>query len=355
MPLFSRSHPVQKAAASGSGMNVGAKEIGNFTVYATSEARRRAMSIPTVTRARDLICGTISSLQFGEYRLMWNGDYMEQVSQAPRSWLARLDKGVPNNFLMAWLTDDLLFFGRAFLYVTERYADGYPKNFTRMPANMVTTVDQPGPVFYGPSKQVEFNGQMVDYRDVVQFISPNQGLIYTTPKAIETALKLEQARYRNALTSIPSVVLRQTGGEPLSGQELADLAAAFDQARINNQTAAVNEFIEVKESFATPDKMMLNESIEYSSKDLCRSIGVPPYLLGIATGSYSYTNSESARQDLYIFGLKPLITCIEETLSSDNVLPHGTCVKFNIDDYLESVTPSAEMPEVEENTQERLA
>jgi len=346
---------VQKAAASGSGMNVGAKEIGNFTVYATSEARRRAMSIPTVTRARDLICGTISSLQLEEYRWMWNGDDMEQVSQAPRSWLARLDKGVPNNFLLAWLTDDLLFFGRGFLYVTERYADGYPKNFTRMPANMVTTVDQPGPVFYGPSKQVEFNGQMVDYRDVVQFISPNQGLIYTTPKAIETAIKLEQSRYRNALTSIPSVVLRQTGGEPLSGQELADLAAAFDQARINNQTAAVNEFIEVKESFATPDKMMLNESIEYSSKDLCRSIGVPPYLLGIATGSYSYTNSQSAREDLYIFGLKPLITCIEETLSSDNVLPHGTGVKFNIDDYLESVTPSEDMADVEENTQERLA
>jgi hypothetical protein len=313
------------------------------------------MSIPTVTRARDLICGTISSLQLEEYRWMWNGDDMEQVSQAPRSWLARLDKGVPNNFLLAWLTDDLLFFGRGFLYVTERYADGYPKNFTRMPANMVTTVDQPGPVFYGPSKQIEFNGQMVDYRDVVQFISPNQGLIYTTPKAIETALKLEQARYRNALTSIPSVVLRQTGGEPLSGKELADLAAAFDQARINNQTAAVNEFIEVKESFATPDKMMLNESIEYSSKDLCRSIGVPPYLLGIATGSYSYTNSESARQDLYIFGLKPLITCIEETLSSDNVLPHGTGVRFDIDDYLESVTPSEDMADVEENTQERLA
>ncbi len=336
-------------------MNVGAKEIGNFTTYAASEARRRAMSIPTVTRARDLICGTIGSLYLEEYRWMWNGDDMEQVPQAPRSWLARLDKGVPNNFLFSWLADDLLFFGRGFLYVTERYADGYPKNFTRMPANMVTTVDQPGPVFYGPSKQVEFNGAMVDYRDVIQFLSPAQGLIYTTPKAIETAIKLEQARYRNALTSIPSVVLRQTGGEPLSGQELADLAAAFDRARINNQTAAVNEFIEVKESFATPDKMMLNESIEYSSKDLCRAIGVPPYLLGIATGSYSYTNSESARQDLYIFGLKPLITCIEETLSSDNVLPHGTGVRFDVDDYLEATTPDDEMPEVEENTQERLA
>ena len=46
---------------------------------------------------------------------------------------------------------------------------------------------------------------------------------------------------------------------------------------------------------------------------------------------------------------------VVETLSSDNVLPHGTGVRFDIDDYLESVTPDMDMPEVEENTQERLA
>ena len=111
----------------------------------------------------------------------------------------------------------------------------------------------------------------------------------------------------------------------------------------------------MKESFATPDKMMLNESIEYSSKDLCRAIGVPPYLLGIATGSYSYTNSESARQDLYIFGLKPLMTCIEETLSSDNVLPHGTGVRFSIDEYLGGVGDEIGPDMGEENTQDALA
>lgn len=291
---------------------------------------------------------------------MWNGDEMEEVPQAPRSWLARLDKGAPNSFTLSWLADDLLFFGRGFLYVTDRYADGFPKNFTRMPAQLVTTRDQPGPVFYGPSKEVMFNGSPVRYEDVIQFLSPSQGLIYTTPKAIETALKLEQARYRNALTSIPSVVLRQTGGEPLSGQELADLAAAFDRARINNQTAAVNEFIEVKESFATPDKMMLNESVEYTSKDLCRAIGVPVYLLGIETGSYSYTNSASAREDLLMFGMRPIMSCLTDTLSSDNVLPHGTGVRFKIDDYLEGIGEEMQTPgEVEkngrENTQDALA
>jgi hypothetical protein len=56
--------------------------------------------------------------------------------------------------------------------------------------------------------------------------------------------------------------------------------------------------------------------------------------LGVATGSYSYQNSTQARQDLYMFGAKLFMDCISETLSADNVLPRGTYVKFNIDDYL---------------------
>ena len=356
MPIFTRKP--QKAAAAGS--NIGSRYVNEFQTYTQSESRARAMSIPTVARARDLICATIGTLHLEEFRWMWNGDEMEEVAQAPRSWLARLDKGVPNSHSLSWLADDLLFFGRAFLYVTDRYADGFPKNFTRLPAQMVTTEDQQPPVWFGPSKKIEFNGLPIDHKDVIQFLSPMQGLIYTTPKAIETALKLEQARYRNALTSIPSVILRQTGGEPLSGQELADLAAAFDRARINNQTAAVNEFIDVKESFATPDKMMLNESVEYTSKDLCRALGVPVYLLGIETGSYSYTNSQSAREDLLMFGMRPIMACLTDTLSSDNVLPHGTGVRFKIDDYLEGIGEEMQSPgEVQrngrENTQDALA
>jgi hypothetical protein len=358
MALFKRTttQPVTKAAAGISPVtsNTGAFQIGQFYSYVEGDMRQRAMQVPVIARGRDLICGTIGSLQLESYRWMWNGDEMEQVPQAPRSWLNRIDKGVPNSVILSWTADDLLFSGRAFWYITDRTADGFPSNFTRMPAAMVNTEDQSGPVWFGPSKQIYFNGMPIDYRDVIQFISPNQGLIYTTSRAIETALKLEQARSRNAMSSIPSVVLKQTGGEPLSAQELADLSAAFDIARMNNQTAAVNEYIDVKETYATPDKMLLIEAADYQAKDLCRAIGIPSYLASIATGSYSYTNSASAREDLYIFGMKPIMTCIEETLSSDNVLPHGTGTKFNIDAYLaaEELT-SQEMPD--ENTQEALA
>ena len=35
-----------------------------------------------------------------------------------------------------------------------------------------------------------------------------------------------------------------------------------------------------------------------------------------------------------MFGAKLFMDCIAETLSADNVLPRGTYVKFDIDDYL---------------------
>jgi hypothetical protein len=46
------------------------------------------------------------------------------------------------------------------------------------------------------------------------------------------------------------------------------------------------------------------------------------------------------------------MTCIEETLSSDNVLPHGTGVKFNVEAYIGSEILNAQPAE---NTQEALA
>jgi hypothetical protein len=67
--------------------------------------------------------------------------------------------------------------------------------------------------------------------DLVQFLSPIQGIVYMSEKAIATALQLEAARFRNSSSAIPAGILRQTGGEPLSAQELADLAAAFNAAR----------------------------------------------------------------------------------------------------------------------------
>ena len=357
------SPPPAKAAAAGAmnpgynSSNVGANMIGQYYTYREGQLRAEAISIPAISRARDLLASVIGCMPLQMYNEMWNGEEMERVYIAPRSWLRRPDPTVPYNFLMSWTFDDLYFYGRAFWYITSRTADGYPASFSRLPAGSVTTTDMAGPVWFAPSKEVYFQGGQIDPANLVQFLSPTQGMVYSSQAAIETAIKIQDARARNASSSIPAGVLMQTGGEPLSAQELADLAAAFNSARATNQTAALNEFLKYEPTTMSPDKMLLIESANYSALETGGRIGnVPPYLIGVSTGSYSYQSSQQARMDLLFFGVKLYADAIAETLSMNNVLPNGTFVAFDYESYLEENYLADKMDSpAEENTQEEIA
>ena len=353
------SEPAKVQAAVGFGGTYNKNAIGAFYQYSEGTARAEAMTLATVSRSRDLLASVIGCMPLKMYGEMFNDatGEMEEMPLAPRSWLRQPDPSVSYNFLMSWTLDDLLFYGRAFWYCLERSADGYPTKFTRLPAGSVTTLDQAGPVWFGPSQEIMFAGNTLEAKDVVQFLSPIQGIVYSSKQTIATAIKIEQSRYKNAQSSLPSGVLKQTGGEPLSAQELSEIGAAFQEARLTSQTAVLNEFLTYEASTATPDKMLMIESAQYSALDLARLCGVPPYLVGVATGAYAYTSSEQSRADLYIFGVKPYAECIASTLSMNNVLPRGTYVKFDTDSYLEENYVADKMPDTEpqENTQESLA
>ena len=346
MAIFSRSvnkaaispEPTKAAAAGGyysnSVNNGGAGMVGQYYSYIEGDARNRAMSVPTVSRARDLMASVIGCMNLKMYNEIWNGNELEKISIAPRTWLRKIDPTLPNNFILSWTFDDLFFYGRAFWYITSRTADGYPASYTRLPAAMVQTLDQSGPVWFAPSKQIIFQGGNLDPNDVVQFLSPIQGIVYQSVQAVATALQLEASRYRNSSSAIPAGVLRQTGGEPLSAQELADLAAAFNVARATNQTAALNEFVTYTETATSPDKMLLIDSAEFQAMEMARLCNIPPYLAGVSVGSYSYQSSAEARMDLWTFGVRAYADCIAGTLSGNNVLPNGTYVEFDVEQYL---------------------
>jgi hypothetical protein len=370
MALFTRKEtkaqispvePAVRAAVGGYNPNAsGVSLIGQYYTYQEGELRNRAMNVPAISRARDLHANVISAMPLIMYRERWNNDTREMEDEylAPRSWLRRPDPSISYETLMSWTFDDLFFYGRAFWYITSRTQDGYPASFTRLPTGSITTPDQAGPVWYAPSNELYFNGEMLDPTNVVQFIGSTQGLIYSSEQAIVTALRIEDARLRNAASSIPSGILRQVGGEPLSAQELADLSAAFNAARTSNQTAALNEFLTYEPTTATPDKMLLIESAQFSALQMAQICNIPPYLLGVPTGSYAYTNSKESRWDLWLYGTKAYAEVIAATLSANNILPNGTFVEFDYDEYLgemDDANTSREMVDVEENTQEELA
>jgi len=367
MGLFTRGEtkaqisppPVQKAAAAVGGYSSNSASsamIGQYYTYQEGEARNRAMQVAAVSRARDLHASVISAMRLKMYRESWNEQTreMEETDLAPRSWLRRPDPAIPYETLMAWTLDDLFFFGRCFLYITSRTKDGYMASATRLPQGSIDTADAEGPVWFGKSKEIYFNGGALDPADVVQIYSPTQGMIYMSEQTIATALKLCDARFRNASSAIPAGVLKQTGGEPLSAEELGALAEAFNEARSTNQTAALNEFLTYTETTATPDKMLLIDAAEYQSKEIANLCNVPPYLLGISTGSYAYTNSAGAKSDLWTFGLSMYAQAISSALSQQ--LPRGTYVKWDVEKWLEIDSyMEKETKTVEENTQEELA
>ena len=341
MAIFSKTKaaisppPTIGAAAMGSfaGGNAGANMIGQYYSYFEGPARNAAQSVPAISRSRDLIASTIGCMKLRQYTEMWNGTEMEKMPQPPASWLRQIDPSVSNNFLFSWLVDDLFYFGRAMLHIESRYPNGLPKTMTRIPIAMVTTLDQQGPVFFAPSKQVMFQGAQLRSQDVVQILSGIQGIVYSSEQTIATTRKLEAARHRNASSAIPAGVLQvQAGSEPLSSTELADLAASFNAARATNQTAALSPEVHYLETQTSPDKMLLIDASEFQLKECANLCGVPPYLLGASVGSYSYVSALEARNVLWTFGARPFADAIAAALSM--CLPENQYVEFDVEDYL---------------------
>ena len=114
MALFSRvnkaaiSPAPQKAAAAGAlpggyspnSAGLGAAMVGQYYTYQEGDARNRAVSVPTINRARDLMASVIGCMPLVMYNEIWNGDEMEKVNIAPRTWLRRPDPTVPYQFIM---------------------------------------------------------------------------------------------------------------------------------------------------------------------------------------------------------------------------------------------------------------
>jgi hypothetical protein len=349
---ISQDEPTVQAAAGGTyytGNGSGAQSIGEYYSYIQGTMRDKAMQVGTINRSRDLIASVLASTPLCMYRRRWDDVEKELVDEpiAPRSWLQQPDPQLSYSAFMSWVLDDLMFFGRCFLWVSSRTSDGLPASFTRLPAAMVNTLDMSGPVFaFGKSNEIYFQGAQLPTDDVIQIIGGNQGILYQSEQIIATSLALEQARLRNASSALPAGVLRTTG-EPLSSEELSSLAQNFELARKSNQIAAINQFVEWQPTDVDASKMMLNEAAEYQSKEAARMCNVPFFLNGNSIGSYSYQSNQGARMDLLVFAARSYMLAIEQTLSMNNVLPQGTIVKFDVESYLSEMV-AGEMGEYDD-------
>jgi hypothetical protein len=326
------SSPIKAAAG------VGISGIPGTYAWVSGAFEQVALSLPTVSRARDLLASTISGLEFRQYIKQWNGTEYEEIYVPNESWMENPDPKVPRQFILANTVTDLWMTGRAFWAVTSRNAtDGRPMSFEWLPSANIQTPDELGPQFFGMPSSIQFNGVNLDPNEIITFLAPTTGLMYSGRRAVNIATHLDQYADRAAtIETVPGYLQQTAAGETMSGEELGDLAAQWAQARREgNVIGALNNYVNFVEFERDPLDVNAAQR-EYQALDLSRICSVPAYLVSAPTpgASMTYQNASQARQDLWLFGAQMYAHAIESRLSMNDVVSRGRYVCFDTDDLL---------------------
>lgn len=332
--------PVQ-AAAGAARQN----QIGQYYAYSAGADMERAQTLPTLSRAQNLIVSMVAGLDLQEYRRTWTGEEYELVKVPNQaSWISQPDPSVTRQFFLGSITSDLLWYGRAFAFVTARQG-GWPASFTWLPAGSVQTPDQVGPVWFGMSQQIQFQGATLNPADVVQFVNPTPGWLYTGSRVIDIAIRLDSAARRFASNEIAAGYLQvQPGGEPMGPEDLAAMAQSWSTARQTNAIGALNELVRWVSFDQDPSKLQLTEGRQYAALELSRVANIPPFLVGVDVPGMTYQNAQETMKQLWLLGAKPVMATIEETLSLPHVMPANRLVKFDVDSIVGDIDMAEDEP-----------
>ena len=335
-------------AATG-GCTATAAAVGSVAWFAQNSTvgvgRARAMALPTISRARDVLASIVASCPIKQYGTQWNGEDLELLPLPPDPWMIRPDQTSTRAHTLAWTLDDLLFYGRAHWYVTSRYPNGYPASFTWLPAEYVTVTanltvgNQPVGEY-----TIRFQGTEVATRDVISFWSPLEPTLRVGVRTICTAERLENAALRLATNPVGFGWLKVTSGEPMSSEELAELGTGWVDARSaldGNSVGVLSQDVDYVESQMDPSRLQLVEARAQAALDLARVANVPPWIVGVAVGGMTYSNVQEQNRQAVLYGALPFLEVIEQTLSSDQVLPSGRIVRLDRSAWLEAVADSA--------------
>lgn len=289
--------------------------------------REIAMSLPAVIRCRNLIAGTIASIPLHLYRKS-----TDQRIQSPK-WLEQPALAQPRSVTMAYLVDSLLFYGVAYLRVTEIFEDdNRPARFEWIAPTRVSFFTDANN-YYITSYQVDgANAPMSGLGSLVTFQSLNEGILNTGATIIQQAYRVQDAAYKSALNPQPSGILKNNGAD-LSEKEVSALLASWSSARNRAATAYLTSTLEYMPTAFSPKDMGYVDLIQNLTTQIARLCNIPPYFLSAdENNSMSYSNVQDERRQLISLSLQPFITAIETRLSMDDLTNSQNYVRFNVDE-----------------------
>ena len=337
MGIFDRKPKVIEAQYAPQVMGENMPSLYNAIVARVS--RHDAMTVPSVARARNLICGTVASIPL-EYYKTSTGEVI-----APPRWIKQLSKNQPSFITLSWIVDSLLFYGVSYLLVTERYAeDGRPASFEWVANSRVTfTTDLEGIMvtqYYVDMTPVAMN-------DIVTIQGFDEGVLDRGGRTIQAAIDIDRAAAVNSANPQPAGFLKNSGAD-LPPNEVQGLIAAWKRARQNNSTAYLTSTLDYSPVAFSPKDMMYNEAVQNLSTQIARTMNVPAYYLSADQNTtMTYANVQDERKQFYALSIEPYIQAIQARLSMDDISTAGHEVKFCVGDTFLKQDPLVEIQVLE--------
>lgn len=301
-------------------------------------SRKEAMSVPSVARARNLICGTVASIPL-EYYKTSTGEVI-----APPRWIKQLSKTQPSFVTLTWICDSLAFYGVSYLLITERYSeDGRPASMEWIANNRVTfTTDVNGIMI----EQYYLDAAPIDMNDIITIQGFDEGILERGARTIQAAVDVERAAALNSAQPQPAGYLKNSGSD-LPPAEVQGLLAAFKRARQNNSTAYLTSTLDYSPVSFSPKDMMYQDAIRSLSTQVARMMNVPAYLLSSEDNTMTYSNVQDERKQFFSLSIEPYIQAIQTRLSMDDVSTSGHEVRFAVFDTFLKQDPLVELQVIE--------
>ncbi|MGN6760263.1 MAG: phage portal protein [Leifsonia sp.] len=253
------------------------------------------------------------------------------------------------------LVHDIYGWGWGLGYITQRYANGYPRNWTVIPAARCEPLwDENG------QREYKIGGTYLDPQDVIQIDRDpgcsSHGAAHGT-SAIQAYAQLawgllaggNQAMSVNT-GGIPKVSLKVTDpNRKLTAQQAENLQTQWmlrTQSRDGAPPVLPYE-LDFKELSWSPKDMALLETQEFNALAIATAFGIPAILLNMTVGggrgnsSLTYQNPAMLGEMWWRFELRPMAKRIADAFTAQ-ALPAGQWVWFDAQDTFQPLnTPDA--------------
>ena len=280
-------------------------------------SRAAARQVPAVKRARDIICGTLGTIPLQ----VVDSENVPTIS----ALLDQPETNVARSVTLTRLYEDLLYDGVAWWKVRATNYRGYPTSVERIDPTLVEVRDD---------GRTYVNGR-VTTGTVLQFLSPNGGLLTDGARAIRTLLRLEASAANYADDPMPQGYFRPADdADPADDDDIRAVLGGWKTSRQQGATGYVPAALKYETVQWSPEQLQMTEARQHAVLEIARLTGIDAEDLSVSTTSRTYFNGQDRRLERISDVLGPYATAVTDRLRMRDVTPLGYEVRANFSAFL---------------------